>query len=325
MVRKYVRFNYFEVQLVPANVLLRDELEEEVQNYTADLWNMSGFLEYLMTHLNFGTNVPVGDEFAEVERDSYSYDEVRNIYSFQLSKLRDKNIPSKKRFGEIKENILLEQDEFIGEFVSILYDNTYNTVVMQSNLYGLSVKQAEHVLTQLRFRYLDAVGQTDEIPLMVKFAPILDNSRIERLINADYYKKIRIKGSDVMLDANLGDTSLLADARRLITQTSGVNFDIQISLGRSARTASLTPESIASLVRDFQGLEEGQRPQIELTALENEEAEIETINLLEPRMTDRIPIDVAPRTTVGHEYLYNTFLETYDTRRADIRRVLRPI
>lgn len=39
-------------------------------------------------------------------------------------------------------------------------------------------------------------------------------------------------------------------------------------------------------------------------------------------MTDRISIEIAPRQTVAHEYLYQTFLGKYDTRRADIRRVL---
>ncbi|WP_184120902.1 DUF6731 family protein [Bacillus thuringiensis] len=332
MPRKYVRFNYFEVQLVPAPVVLRDELNEGYQEIElldeeehAASWDMSGFLDYLMTHLDFNTNVAVGDEYAEIEIDSYTFDEVRNIYGFQLSKLRDKNIPSKKRFGEIKEEILLDQDQFIGEFVSVLFDRSYGSIALQSNLYGLSAKQTENVLTQLRFRYLDQIGQTEEIPLVVRLAPIIDRSKIERVIRADYFKKIRVKGSNVMLDANLGEDSLLSDARRLLNEVAGINIDITISLGRAERTASLDDESIRQLIDAYNELPEDQRPQIEITALENEEAEIETINLLEPRMTDRISIVVEARTTVGHEFLFNEFLEIYDIRRPDIRRVLVPL
>lgn len=333
MPRKYVRFNYFEVQLVPAPVVLRGELNEEYQDIEfvdqddyADSWDMSGFLDYLMTHREFDTNVAVGDEYAEIEQDSYSYDERRNIYGFQLSKLRDKNIPSKKRFGEIKEEILLEQDEFIGEFVSVLYDNTYNSLAVQSNLYGLSTKQIEDVLTQLRFRYLDLNQLTQEIPLVVRLAPIIDRAKIDRVIRADYYKKIRLKGSNVMLDANLDDASLMGDARRLLQEVAGVNIDISISLGRAGRTASLDDTRIREAINAYLRIPEGERPQIEITALDNEEAEIETINLLEPRMTDKISIVIEPRTTVAHEFLFNEFVETtYDRRRADIRRVLMPI
>lgn len=332
MARKYVRFNYFEVQLVPAPIVLRGELNEGYQDiqfndddYPADVWDMSPLLDYLMGHHPLNTNVAVGEEYAEIEADSYSFDHRRNIYSFQLSKLRDKNIPSKKRFGEIKEEILLEQDEFIGEFVSVLYDNTYNAVALQSNLYGLSVKQTEHVLTQIRFRYLDQIGYTDDVPLVVKLAPIIDRSKIDRVTRADYYKKIRIRGSDVMLDANLGESSLMSDARRLLNEAAGVTIDVTVSLGRAEKTATLSESRIRELIETYTNLPDDQRPHIELTALENEEAEIETINLLEPRMTDRISIEVTPRTTVAHEYLYHTFLDTYDIRRPDIRRVLRPI
>lgn len=332
LARKYVRFNYFEVQLVPAPVVLRDEFNEEYQDYEhlndgdfADAWDMSAFLDFLMTHPEFDTTVAVGDEFAEMEKDSYSYDQRRNVYGFQLSKLRDKNIPSIKRFGEIKEEILLEQDEFIGEFVSVLYDNTYQVVAVQSNLYGLSTKQIENVLTQIRFRYLDANGLTEEVPLVVRLAPIIDRAKITRVMQSDYYKKIRLKGSNVMLDANLDDTSLMGDARRLLNEVAGVNIDITISLGRAEKTASLDDQKIREVIEAYLGMPEDQRPQLEITALDNEEAAIETINLFEPRMTDRISIVVEPRTTVSHEYLFNTFLETYDIRRPDIRRVLMPI
>lgn len=331
MPRKYVRFNYFELQLVPAPVVLRDELED-IQNNEhydqedyADPWDMSALLDFLMVRREFDTTVAVGEEFAEMEIDSYSFDQQRNIYGFQLSKLRDKNIPSKKKFGEIKEEILLEQDEFIGEFVSVLYDNTYKVLAIQSNLYGLSSKQIENVLTQLRFRYLDEQGLTDEVPLLVRLAPMIDRAKVDRVIRSDYFKKIRLKGSNVMLDANLDDASLMGEARRMLHEVAGVNIDITISLGRSERTASLDDARIREVINEYLQIPDDQRPQLEVTALDNEEAEIETINLFEPRMTDRISIVVEPRTTVAHEYLFNTFMETYDSKRPDIRRVTMPI
>jgi hypothetical protein len=321
--RKYVRFNYFEVQLIPAEAEVHEQLGDDYEFHAADTWNMTRFLDYLMVNReDFETTVNIGGEYSEVEKDSYVYDERRELYHFQLSKLRETNIPSKKRFGEIKEEILLNQDEYIGEFNSLIYDCHYRAVALQSNFYGLTVKQTEQVLTDLRFRYLDAIGQTEEHPFIVRLAPIIDRSKVERVANADYYKKIRIKGSDVMLDANLGDENLLTEAREMLHEAAGVNIDLTISLGRSERTASLSNESITRVVNQFREIEGDRKPQIELTALYNEESEIEVVNLIEPRMTDRIPIDVEPRQTVGHEYLLQQFLETYDNKRPDVRRVL---
>lgn len=325
MARKYVRFNYFEVQLVPADLVVRAELDPEnnALAYQADLWDMKDFLDYLMLNAEtLRTTVAVGDEYAEIEKDTYIYDERRNLYSFQLSKLRENNIPSKKRFGEIRENIFLQQDEYIGEFISFIYDNELRTAIVQSNLYGLTIAQTENVLTQLRFRYLDSLGNTEDTPLIVKLVPVIDGARVRRLMQADYYKKIKIKCADVMLDAAINNNSLVSDARRLLGEAQGVTAELTISLGRSEKTASLNNEVIRNAIRTFEELGEGNRPNIEITALQNEEAEIETINLIEPRLTDRISIEVRPRQTVAHEYLYNTFLETYDRRRGDVRRVV---
>ncbi|WP_099157258.1 DUF6731 family protein [Virgibacillus ndiopensis] len=323
MVRKYIRFNYFEVNLVPAEYVIRQDLNEEDEGeFQANVWDMSVFLDHLMIHKDdFETTVDIGTEYSEVEKDSYQYDQRRDLYSFQLSKLRETNIPSKKRFGQIKEDILLEQDEYIGEFNSIIFDNRYKALIMQSNLYGLSVAQTEHVLTQLRFKYMDEIGRTENVPLVVKLTPIIDSSKVQRVINSDYYKKIRVKGSDFMLDAALNDGSLLTDAGRLLHQSSGLNIDITISLGRTERTSSLDQEYIQQALQQFEQMGET-KPKMEVTALYNEEADVETINLIEPRMTIRVSVDVPPRQTVGHEYLYQTFVEAFDNQRTDLRRVL---
>lgn len=323
MARKYIRFNYFEVNLVPAEDAIRRDLnEDEDIPFQANVWDMSDFLDYLMVNRReISTTVDIGTEYSEVEKDSYHYDERRDLYSFQLSKLRETNIPSKKKFGEIKEDILLDQDEYIGEFNSIVFDNTYKALIMQSNLYGLSVAQTEHVLTQLRFKYLDRMGRTEEVPLVVKLNPIIDNSKVQKVIESDYFKKIRLKGSDFMMDAALDDDSLLTDAKKLLHQSSGLNIDITISLGRTERTSSLNQEYVQSAIRRFESIGES-KPKMEVTALYDEEADVETINLIEPRMTVRVSVDVAPRQTVGHEYLYQTFLEIFDTQRYELRRVL---
>lgn len=327
MARKYIRFNYFEVQLVSAAAHVRAEIDEDYEIHYADSWNMANFMEYLIVNIDqFNSNVYLGNEYSEIEKDSHFYDSRRDLYHFQLSKLRETNIPAKKKFGEIKEDILLDQDEYIGEFNSIIYDNSVGALIMQSNFYGLTTKQAELVLTELRFRYLDAIGQNEDNPLIVKLAPLIDRSKIDRIMQADYYKKIRIKGSDVMLDANLGDDNLLCEARDMLMESAGVNIDISISLGRAEKTASLDETTIRGALLPFVNLgDEDRKPQIEITALYNEESEVETINLIEPRMTDRVSVDVEPRQTVGHEYLYQQFVAIYDIRRTDVRRVMVPL
>ncbi|WP_391203235.1 hypothetical protein [Psychrobacillus sp. L4] len=49
MPRKYIRFNYFEIQLVPADVAIREELNNEGNEMREDgpaaAWDMSDLLD----------------------------------------------------------------------------------------------------------------------------------------------------------------------------------------------------------------------------------------------------------------------------------------
>lgn len=330
--RKYVRLNYFEVVLVPARQVLEAELVEEdpgdEQPEYADMWDMTDFLEFLQLHsappLPFDLAVTLGDEYADVERDSHIYDAVHNVFGLQVSKCRENNIPSKKRLGRIREEIMLDDDEYIGEFVSIIYDPSLGTLMVQSNHYGLSVKQLEFTLTELRFRYRDHQGDTEDEPLLVKLRPIIDLSTLDRALESQYYRKIRIRASDVMLDSSLGDDSLMSDVRRVLGRSGGINIDILVSVGRAERTASLEQREMRRVLEEFGQMGERMKPRIDVTVLQNEQAQIETINLVEPRMTDVISVEVEPRTTIAHEYLFRLMLEKYNQRRGALTRILVP-
>lgn len=327
MARKYVRFNYFEVKLVPAKEAFKKELlEHDHENHTfsaADLWDMSDFLDYLDRNKDsFNTAISLGDEMGEVEPGSILYTEKFKTYGFQLSKLVDTNIPSKKKIGKIKEEIMLEDDEFIGHFVTIIYDMNLHVVMVQSNLYGLSTIQIEQYLTELRLKYLEEIGSDDSEVFAVRLTPILDHTKLNSALQAEYYRKLKIKGSDISLDAALDGDSLISDARRTLFKMKGINIEITISLGVTEKTASLDERQVRGVLKEFQKIDAKQRPKIELTMKEDDEAPIEVINLIEPRMTDRLSLEVEPRKTIGHGFLHDKMLEKFNERKSDIRRVL---
>ena len=99
-----------------------------------------------------------------------------------MTKCRDTNIPSKKRLGEVKEEIMLADDEYIGESVSILFDKRVSVMMVQSNIYGLTMKQIENYLTELRLRYIDKTNKTETEPLLVRLRPIVDLNKVDKAI-----------------------------------------------------------------------------------------------------------------------------------------------
>ncbi|EEO7552404.1 hypothetical protein G6H54_000773 [Listeria monocytogenes] len=323
MVKKKVRFNYFEICLLSAPQVAGIELDKGEEHIS---YNMKPFLDYILTN-DHNNAVELGLDFSELEKDSLSYDEKRDLYHFELSKCRSINVPTRKKLGAIKEEIHLQDDEYIGEFNSIIFDPKYNLLITQSNFHGLTTKQIEEVLTDLRFAWKDIIDDNDTEPLQVILKPIFDKNKINSVKNADYYKKIRVKGSDYRKDAHLyqNEKSPLSEIIDLTNEFEGVNFDITISLGRSSKLDSLSNDSVKKTIDSVLDAK-SDRLGIEVTSKFDEDSDTELINLIEPRQTDLITMEIVPRQSIAHEFLYNKFVEDiYDKKRTEIGLQMLPI
>jgi hypothetical protein len=321
MPRKYIRFNYFSVNLVP------DGLPENMAGRDlAAPWDMTQLLDYLSVRANIiGGDINVGIYLADFERNTLIYDHQNNLYSFQISKLRENNIPSLKRIGTPREDIALEENQYIGEFVTVVFDPVHSTVGVQSNIYSLNVPQIETYLTDLRRRFKAVIGENDPTPLKVEFNPIIDNNKIQAIQNADIYRKITIKGSNFSADA-LAQQGTLNEVSEVIGRVDGVNFELTLSLGHAPRDESLNNESIQEIIEGFTNIADvHNRPKIEISAREDFESPLEVVNLLSPRLTNIVSVVVENRTGIGHELVHDTFVASYQEQRRIIARVNRPI
>ncbi|KUF27512.1 hypothetical protein AMR94_23185 [Bacillus sp. G3(2015)] len=317
MPTKSIRFNYFTINLVPV------ELPPNMQgvNYAAT-WDMADLLDYLSVMDNeIDCAVNVREYIAEFDRHTIIHDERARIYSFQIGKLRENNIPPKKRIGIPKEDLFLQDDEYIGEFVTIVFDERYCTVALQSNNYSLNVNQVEIFLTEIRRRYKQLIDEEDEVTLRVELQPIVDATKVESIGNADIFRKISIRGSNTMADA-LAQQGTLREVSEIIGRAHGINFDLTISLGQAPKTESLDTDIIQEIIQGFNQLGDGDRPKIEITAREDDEAPIEVVNLLTPRLTNIIKLNVENRRGIGHEYIHAEFMERYPEQRRSITRIL---
>lgn len=323
---KYIRFNYFEVVLVPYALIAMQEAEDEADAIDplagAVPYDMNGMLNYILGKQMTKLDVQVSDEVAEMEPGSLEHP-VDHLMTFQLSKLKDTNIPAKKRIGEVKENIILRDDEYIGEFTSIIYDTQLSVMMVQSNKYGLNTRDLEVYLTELRWRYLSETARDEESPNVVRLRPIIEMNQAQKVLDAKYFRKITIKGADMMEDALVPD-GLMNQAIKALAASNGVTFEITLSMHRSGKDASLDQDYITQIVTDFESLPESQKPKVEISKIDDDGMNIDVVNLLEPRMSDRIRVEIEPRKTIGHEYLFQQMYPAYESKRSQLFRILRP-
>lgn len=307
-----------------------DEIMEQYNRfsvYKATTWDMKDILKYINDNKMTSTAINVGDIIVEVEPGSIKgIDD--NIIGFQLTKMRDNMLPAKKKVGKTKEEIMLSDDEYIGDFVSILYDATLKVVMIQSNNYGLTVKQIQKYLTLLRRKYIKESGIENMIPeLACELRVLIDPKKVEKILDAKYYRKIRVKGSDFMLDSLLKDNGedykSFSKIRNYLGEKRGVNFDITISVNSTKKTESLDLEEVEEIVNDFNQIKDDKnKPLVEVTKKDNDDSNIEVVNLLYPRLNSIINFKILARTSVGSDFLYDKMKESYNKTRGVIYRVV---
>lgn len=300
MAKQSIRFNYFEPKLVG----------ESGEEY---LWDMKPFIEYIIGNRNaFNAPVVLGDEIADLEWNSCYYDENAQLFYIQLSKLRSKNIPSRKKVSQDKVSIHLDEDEFLGEFNLLIYDPNINILIIQSNFYGLTIKQVANALSNMRLNYKEAIEESEnDNPFIVSLRPIIDTQAIDKVKTNEIYRKIKIKGSNYREIANERLNSTVLDtAINSIDEINGVNFEISLSMARAPKNETLEKEEVINMIDDVLDLKERNLDvSMNITTKKDEEDAIEYIDLLEPRLTSKIVLEVKNRSTIGAEYIFQAFKE----------------
>ncbi|WHS14292.1 DUF6731 family protein [Ligilactobacillus salivarius] len=301
---KRIRFNYF----VPSLVDITD-------NNANIRWDMKEFFEFILNHNHndLNTAVPLGDEIADLEWNTANIDEKNELYYCQLSKNRSKDIPSKKKLNHDKVPLELEDDEYIGEFNLIVYDARYNLLIVQSNFFGLTVKQISTTLSILRQRIKDAMGKSEkDNPKGIILEPLIDPSEISKIKKHKIYRRIIVKGSDYnFAAADDYKESPLNKAINYLRKIGGVNFNIELSMSRSAKNRSLDADQVRKIIDEVLSIRKNDTVDVAMSIASkaNEEDPVDVVNLIEPRLTSEIVIEVENRATIGSEYIYTNFCE----------------
>lgn len=301
MAKQKIRFNYLEPQLVIEN----DELVK---------WDMKKFLETILNNKKaFDASVFLGDEVSDLEWNSCDYDYQNDLYYIQLSKLRSKNIPSRKRLNQDKVDIELADDEYLGEFNLLIYDPKVMALITQGNFYGLTIKQIALTLTGLRRKVNELIGESDgELPYMVNLAPVIDSKAISKVMSNDIYRKITVKGADFseIADSDL-NSQVLSKAIDALNKVHGVNFELTLSMAKADKKETLDKEEIRNMIDDVVKINKNSKDNVAMNIASRKdfESSIEYIDLLTPRLTSEIVLEVQNRSTIGAEYIFNGFKE----------------
>lgn len=156
--------------------------------------------------------------------DCFSHDEDSDFWGIRFMKLRDTNIPTKVKENKVAEAIELEEDEYIGEDVTLLYEKKSSIAMIQSNRFSLGISRLEEFFTYTN----------NEENVKVYIEPIVMSNQIGRLKQCNF-KSIDISFANLGAWTNTSDNQSLASIISTVKRTGGLAGRISIGLGHTKK------------------------------------------------------------------------------------------
>lgn len=315
-VRKRIGFNFYKGEIADSK--------------KKSGWDASDLFNYYIENNKIGTNLEVNGEVIEIEPNTLFKD--NGIYFFQLSNLRNDLIPAKKKIGKEKEDLHLEEDEYIGEFTGIVYDSINCSFMIQTNKYGVGVKQATEYLRELRSEYLKSICEDELSEKNLELNFIVDEKKIDNIYLSKEIRKVNFKSSTSSLAAisEKKKNKTMEAMQNFVCNYGNVKFEISISVDveekdpKESKVKNIVHDlvDIFKFKKDKKNNLENEKLGIEVLRKENEDSKVELVDFLAPKLTEYINISIEPKKSIGRDFLRTKMLQLYTEKRAMINRIL---
>lgn len=213
--------------------------------------------------------------------------------------------------GIAKENgdfdfIELEDDEYIGEEVTALYDEEFNIIMVQRNKNSLSPSGLEKYFT----------GVLDD-GTQIQFLPIPMPDELKSIKPTQEFRKLSLGFSPTNIDDEILDhvNKPILDIIKGSRELGALRVMITLSLGNSKKSDSLNKDGILNLSQldNYEGFNK-----VQVNKRENEDTVIETVDLIAGKLNDIITMETSrvnpikyERVIVEMELLYNKRREIF--------------
>ena len=263
------------------------------------------FAEWIVEYKERGKilkSVDLNGFIARVEE--YKYDDEKDLHGVCFVHMRGENLPSKAGEGRAQEDLDLEEDEYIGEDMYILYDRKTNIFMMQINRMAMTI-----------MRIAEFVNMTREYDgYKVGFIPVT-RQIAEKEIKRKKVRTIELSCESVQQPEKIKSKTLkrICDTTRDI----GCNtYAMRFSVGRW-RHAELSPEESQKMIGDIINRTINVNT-AKVSWCDNITGEIEYVDLAENKLMSKLEFKVGRKERLQmdtvfagmeKEYLENVFID----------------
>ena len=354
MIRKDVRFGYFNIKISKKHLAqevsrykkeVRTEKTRQKYNHRLELIkeieekseaNLVVNFEQVFKALKEGKIKNTYDMYnktIEIDKLTFMPQKVdannKDFIFFQIVSPRISN-PTKKKIGQKRKAITLEDNEFIGEFTSILYNKKTRVLMVQHNRHSLTINRVALLLSLMFKEYME-IGNDEKYPLiLLDLDTALDPEQLKKINKKSCYSSIKISGNPVVMSSVVNEGKATYGIDTILTAFQGYDFVFDIRGKKNKKTyKSLDQIQIEDLYKKYAKAKKSHAkddlPNITVRLQENENAPKEVINWFLPKMESSIIFHIEPNKVLSHEIVYDKMFEGYNKKSSKLESTLTPL
>lgn len=304
--KRLIRYQYYQILINKVNAGKNSQDTGKIFNFAE--WAEQVKKENLITK-------PVDFNNAKARIEHVAYSKNYNVWCLQLMKLRDTNVPAKAKDFEEAKTIELDENEYIGEDLYMIYDAEKGIAMIQQNRNSLGVSRVEEFL-QHTYNLFWGTDHNKKIS-------------IEPIIGADGIEKLS-KGTLRYIELSMANLNNYIPAEKtplseIISQLKtyhGVAGKIMISIGR-CKGETLDRNKVQELAKEV--CEESNKRLVrgaKIKIKEEDDTDVEIVDLLEDTCHDFLEFDLNKRERLGYGIVISSMCMKYANRKNELYRLV---
>lgn len=229
--------------------------------------------------------------------DGHIYNEKENLHGVCFVNMRGENLPSKVREGVEQEDLDLDDNEYIGEDMYVLYDRTRNIFVSQSNRMSLTINRIAE--------FINKTKEQDETK--VGFLPIAKNLTRKEL------SKKRVRAIEICCESIYNREKINSDTLKSICDSTAnigcSTYSFKLSVGRKKK-AELSPEESQKIIDDIINRNISVKS-AKVSLSDQLTGDLEYVDLIENRLCSIIECNVGKRERLHLNKIFKEMVNEY--------------
>ena len=284
--KRNVRFEYFQIWVNKIS-------PEGKKSGKSELFNLVDWIDKIKRDGLEQKSLDIGSAKARI--DCCKYDKGTDTWAIRFMRLRDTNVPSKVKDNHEAEVIELDDGEYFGEDITMIYEKKSGIAMIQCNRFSLGISKIEELLWT-------TYGEND---IFISIVPIAD-TKDKKYSNKNNYKTFEITFANIQKwKPEKSKACSFNSFMDLVKKFDGYIGKVSISLGHSKEDTLCRDESV-EFIKDLQENREYVRSAKvkwqKNDGTGDDSNDVEIINLF-----DNIFQDIVPFTIMSKEALdFNT-------------------